>query len=548
MIWKNIWNSHMPLDRLLPKPNLKIHNTLSPQPNTYPNDPNGHLDLITVTRLCRRLLDFKSINQVRLLCSTISKPDLFLFNVFMSKVLEGNKVDSTTLAAVLPAAAELQELRVAMMIQCLAMTLGFDYHDHVVTGLISLYSKCGNIHTASLLFRQIEQPDLISWNAMISGYSCNSEIDSSVRLFRDLLVSGENVNSSTIVGLIPVFYPFNHLHLTCSINSFSIKSGITSNSLVSTALTTVYCRLNEMGYAEQVFGTHEKSLASWNAMISGYSQNGYTEKAVTLFKKMQEYEVRPNSVTISSILSACAQLEALSLGKLVLVSTAIIDMHANHSMVHGHGFEPGAEHYASMVDCLDRAGQLEKALDFFKNLRVQPDPVAWGALLSGFVIHKDQHIAPIASDKLLELGPENVGHYVLLSNIYLADRNSPEAALVQQVVKKRNLAKTPGCTLTEVGETFTFLWLVIGLTLKTTAIYATLETLTGKMIEAGFQTETLTALQDVEEEEKELIVKVHGEKLAIACTLRATKVLRSSVIKVQSLASNPSSTSLLDAP
>ncbi|KAK6944336.1 E motif [Dillenia turbinata] len=695
---------------------------------------NGlHHDLITVTKLSQRLLDFKSINQARLLCSSISKPDMFLLNVlirgfslnnspysslslythirkntelkpdnftyafsvsaatslssekfgvllhsnaiidgyasdlyvgssvidfylkfgrlesakkvfdgmserdtvvwntmisglvknscfdlsievFMNMVLEGNKLDSTTLAAVLPAAAELQELRIGMMIQCLALKLGFDYHDHVVTGLISLYSKCGNIRTANLLFRQIERPDLISWNAMISGYSCNNEIDSSVRLFRDLLVSGGKVNPSTIVGLIPVFHPFDHLHLTYSIHSFSIKSGIISNSLASTALTTVYCRLSEMEYAEQVFGeTREKSLASWNAMISGYTQNGLTEKAITLFKKMQEYEVRPNPVTISSILSACAQLGALSLGKWVhdllkrdnfesnvFVSTALIDMYAKcgsimearelfdkmpeknvvswnamisgyglhgygrealhvfsdmmhigvppsgvtflsilyacshaglvkegedifHSMVHEYGFEPGAEHYACMVDCLGRAGQLEKALDFIKNLRVQPGPVVWGALLSACMIHKDQTIARIASDKLLELDTENVGYFVLLSNIYSAERNYPEAALVRQVVKKRNLAKTPGCTLIEVGETLHVFMAGDRSHPQTTAIYALLEKLTGKMIEAGFQTETLTALHDVEEEEKELIVKVHSEKLAIAFGLIASE-------------------------
>ena len=50
-----------------------------------------------------------------------------------------------------------------------------------------------------------------------------------------------------------------------------------------------------------------------------------------------------------------------------------------------------------------------------------------------------------------------------------------------------------------------------------------LEKLTGKLREAGFQTETVTALHDVEEEEKELMVKVHSEKLAIAFGLNATE-------------------------
>lgn len=48
------------------------------------------------------------------------------------------------------------------------------------------------------------------------------------------------------------------------------------------------------------------------------------------------------------------------------------------------------------------------------------------------------------------------------------------------------------------------------------AIHAMLEKLMEKMKEAGFQTESDTVLHDVEEEEKEIMVKVHSEKLAIA--------------------------------
>ena len=455
-----------------------------------------------------------------------------------------------------------------------------------------------------MLFRS---PDLVSYNAMISGYTCNNETESSVRLFKELLVSGEKVDSSSIVGLIPVFFPFGYLHLTRCIHGFCTKSGVVSNSSVSTALTTVYSRLNEIESARLLFDdSSEKSLASWNAMISGYAQNGLTEKAISLFQEMQKCEVRPNPVTVTSILSACAQLGALSLGKWVhdlinresfesniFVSTALIDMYAKcgsiteaqrlfsmmpeknavtwnamisgyglhgyghealnlfnemlhsrvsptgvtflsvlyacshaglvregdeifRSMVHDHGFEPLPEHYACMVDLLGRAGNLDKALDFIRKMPVEPGPPVWGALLGACMIHKDANLARLASDKLFELDPQNVGYYVLLSNIYSAGQNYPEAASVRGVVKRRKLAKTPGCTLIEVANTLHIFTSGDQSHPQATAIYAMLEKLTGKMREAGFQTETGTALHDVEEEEKELMVKVHSEKLAIA--------------------------------
>lgn len=528
-------------------------------------------------------------------------------NVFENMVNRGMKYDSTTLAAVLPAAAELQDLKSGSEIQCSALKAGFHFHDYVLTGLISLYSKCGEIFTARYLFRHIKGPDLISYNAMISGYSCNSDTGSAVKLFHELLLYGEKVNPSTVVGLIPVFSPFGHLNLTRTIHSFCLKSCIVSDPSVSTALTTVYCRLNEIESARQLFDESPgKTLASWNAIISGYSQNGLTETAISLFNQMQRFEIRPNPITITSILSACAQLGALSLGKWVhdlvksgnfelnvYVSTALIDMYAKcgslvearqlfscmkeknivtwnamisgnglhgnghealnlynemlyngimpngvtflsllyacshaglvkegdeifRSMVHDHGFQPGQEHYACMVDIFGRAGHLEKAFDFINKMPAQPGPAVWGALLGACMIHKSKSLAQFASVKLFELDPENTGYYVLLSNIYSANQSYPEAALLRQVAKKRQLAKTPGCTLIEVRGTPHVFRAGDDSHLESKAIHAMLEKLMEKMKEAGFQTESDTVLHDVEEEEKEIMVKVHSEKLAIA--------------------------------
>ncbi|XP_033516649.1 pentatricopeptide repeat-containing protein At4g30700 [Nicotiana tomentosiformis] len=527
--------------------------------------------------------------------------------VFGDMVARGMRFDSTTLAVVLTAVAELQELRNGMLIHCLVVKMGYHSHEYVLTGLISLYSKCGDVSAAKLLFGMIREPDLISCNAMIAGFCFNNENESSVRLFRELLVQGEIVNSSTIVGLIPVSCPFGRLNLTCSIHGFCVKSGMVSNPSVSTALTTVYSRLNEMELARRLFDeSPQKSLASWNAMISGYAQNGLTEMAISLFQEMQKLDIHPNPVTITSILSACAQLGALSMGKWVhdlikkekfesniYVLTALVDMYAKcgnieearqvfdsiveknvvtwnamisayglhgcgrealvlfdqmldsgvsptgvtflcvlyacshtglveegeklfHSMIHDLGIEPLSEHYACMVDLLGRAGKLENALEFIYRMPLEPGAAEWGALLGACMVHKNMDLARLASGKLFALDMGSVGYYVLLSNIYSADRNYFQAASVRKVLKNKNLAKTPGCTLIEVNGHQHVFTSSDESHPQAAAIYAKLEELMEKMREAGFHAETSTALHDVEEEEKELMVKVHSEKLAIA--------------------------------
>jgi hypothetical protein len=66
-----------------------------------------------------------------------------------------------------------------------------------------------------------------------------------------------------------------------------------------------------------------------------------------------------------------------------------------------------------------------------------------------------------------------------------------------------------------------FSWLV---TVSThSQSYSYLEKLTAKMVEAGYRPVTEVALYDVEKEEKEHMVKVHSEKLAIAFGLLSTE-------------------------
>lgn len=176
-----------------------------------------------------------------------------------------------------------------------------------------------------------------------------------------------------------------------------------------------------------------------------------------------------------------------------------------------------------MVDILGRSGQLEKALEFIRRMPVEPGPAVWCTLLGACMTHKDTNMARLASEKLFELNAGSVGYYVLLSNIYSVERNFPKAASIRQVVKKRKLAKTPGCTLIEVNGTPHVFTSGDCFHSHATGIYAMLEKLMSKMREMGYQSEIVTALHDVEEEEKELMFNVHSEKLAIAFGLIMTE-------------------------
>ncbi|CAN6208432.1 unnamed protein product [Urochloa humidicola] len=585
-------------------------------------------DTFVASALAKLYFKLSRGDDARKVFDEVTAPDTILWNTLLAgmpgsdsleafvRMVEAGRVrpDSTTLASVLRAAAEVANVAMGRCVHGYGVKCGLAEHEHVVTGLMSLYAKCGDMDCARYLFDRMEDPDLVAYNALISGYSVNGMVESSTELFKELVASGWRPNSSTLVAVIPVYSPFGHELLARCLHGFVVKARLDADALVSTALTTLYCRINDMESARNMFDAMpEKTMESWNAMISGYAQNGLTEMAVALFQKMQALNVQPNPITISSTLSACAQLGALSMGKWVhkiiakenlelnvYVMTALIDMYAkcgsiaearsifdrmdNKNVVswnamisgyglHGQGAEalklykvmldayilptsstflsvlyacshgglvdegrkvfrvmtneykitPGIEHCTCMVDLLGRAGKLKEAFELISEFpKSAVGPGVWGALLGACMVHKDSDLAKLASQKLFELDPENAGYYVLLSNLYTSKKRYSEAAVVRQEAKSRKLVKTPGCTLIEIGDKPHVFMAGDRVHPQAEAIYSYLEKLTAKMIEAGYQPVTEAALYDVEEEEKEHMVKVHSEKLAIAFGLLST--------------------------
>ena len=57
-----------------------------------------------------------------------------------------------------------------------------------------------------------------------------------------------------------------------------------------------------------------RNVESCNAMIVGYVHNGRNEEALKLFREMQRNDMKPNSMTLASVIAACADLVALEQG------------------------------------------------------------------------------------------------------------------------------------------------------------------------------------------------------------------------------------------
>ncbi|KAL8508951.1 hypothetical protein ACS0TY_016230 [Phlomoides rotata] len=67
-----------------------------------------------------------------------------------------------------------------------SLRLGFEFNDKVKTGLVDMYAKCGNVRAARILFEDLIEKRLISWNAMISGYAMHGHTLEALDLFKQM--------------------------------------------------------------------------------------------------------------------------------------------------------------------------------------------------------------------------------------------------------------------------------------------------------------------------------------------------------------------------
>ncbi|KAJ0095322.1 hypothetical protein Patl1_15843 [Pistacia atlantica] len=150
-----------------------------------------------------------------------------------------------------------------------------------------------------------------------------------------------------------------------------IKTGFSVDVYSATALGDMYMKLNLLGDALKAFDEMpQRNLASLNAVISGYSQNGYSRED---FKKMQLAGEVPSSKCVTSLLSACADMAALKCGK----------------EIHGHFIRTdiGDDDFlcTALIFMYMKCGFPSAARRVFDQIKIKPDdPAFWNAMVSGY--------------------------------------------------------------------------------------------------------------------------------------------------------------------
>ncbi|KAM7257537.1 hypothetical protein ACFE04_013278 [Oxalis oulophora] len=404
---------------------------------------------------------------------------------------------------------------------------GYYSHIHIATTLIDMYARFGCVDYASFVFDDMSVKNVVSWSAMIACYAKNGRASEALELFRKMVVETHNLypNSVTMVSVLQACTVLASLDQGKILHAYILRRGLDSILPVISALLTMYARCGKLKQAQVVFDKMDrKDVALWNSLISSYGIHGFGEKAIKIFKEMINRGVAPSTITFVSVLGACSHAGLVEEGKMIFDS-----MHKKY------GIRPRVEHYASMVDLLGRANRLDEAAKIIENMRDEPGPKVWGALLGSCKIHCNVKLAERATKRLFELEPSNAGNYVLLADIYAAADKWDEVKKVKRLLENQGLIKVPGRSWIEARRKVHSFDSVDEFNPRIEELHVFVIKLSTEMKCNGYVPQTQMVLYDLDAEEKERILLGHSEKLALAFglintskgeTIRITKNLR----------------------
>ncbi|KAF8401926.1 hypothetical protein HHK36_012877 [Tetracentron sinense] len=283
-------------------------------------------------------------------------------------------MDTPKLFSLLKACITHNSLKQGKLIHQKIIALGLHHNIFLCKHLINLYLSCHSFESARLVFQIIENPlDISLWNGLMASYTKNQMHSEALQLFERLLLFPHlKPDNYTYPSVLKACGGLANVENGKRIHTHVIKTGFGFDVVVASSLVGMYGKCNAFKLAIQLFyEMPERDVACWNTVISCYYQDGQSERALELFEEMRNSGFEPDSVTFTTVFSACARLFDLERGKEI------------HGELMRNGFELDGFVSSALVDMYGKCGCLDRAKEVFERIP-RKSVVSWNSMIAGY--------------------------------------------------------------------------------------------------------------------------------------------------------------------
>jgi pentatricopeptide repeat protein len=115
---------------------------------------------------------------------------------------QGEKPDHATLIASLTACSALALLRQGRLTHAVGIKTLLESSTSFCNALMTMYSKCGDVGESELVFVNLKNQDIVSWNTIIAAYAQHGKYHKAISLFHEMETRGMIPNDITILSVL----------------------------------------------------------------------------------------------------------------------------------------------------------------------------------------------------------------------------------------------------------------------------------------------------------------------------------------------------------
>ncbi|XP_077231964.1 tetratricopeptide repeat (TPR)-like superfamily protein [Tasmannia lanceolata] len=222
----------------------------------------------------------------------------------------GVQPTSLILIAVLKACIHERDLEFGKQIHGRALKTGDCNHMLLGSSFIDLYGKLGFLESAQMLFDQMSRLDTVVWTAMIVGYCRQSRFEEAVKVFKEMERAGKKKNNYTFSIILRACGKMsnNNGEVGRQVHAKAIKVGVEEDLFVQSSLVNMYGKCGLLKDARKAFEMIDpRNTVCWNAMLSGYAQNGCCDEAIKFLYEMKAAGVELQESMLNQVRLACGE-------------------------------------------------------------------------------------------------------------------------------------------------------------------------------------------------------------------------------------------------
>ncbi|XP_068336992.1 pentatricopeptide repeat-containing protein At2g36730-like [Pyrus communis] len=254
---------------------------------------------------------------------------------------------------------------------------GFQNDHFLLTQLIRFcaLSPAKNFAYARTLLDHSESSPPSSWNFLIRGCASSDSLREAIWVFRAMLARGVRPNQLTFPFLIKSCASAAALKEGRQVHVGVVKCGLDCDVYVQNNLVHFYGECKKINDARKVFDEmSERSVVSWNAVITACVENFWLDEGIEYFVKMRGCGFEPDETTMVVVLNASSELGNLSIGRWV------------HSQLIERGLALNCQLGTALVDMYAKSGNLGYARIVFNKMEVR-NVWTWSAMILGLAQH-----------------------------------------------------------------------------------------------------------------------------------------------------------------